>query len=228
MSRQRILLSPENKFIEIPLNLSFKPVDNSDLVDDFVKNETEKAINKPIDGELQTYVPKTSPINMEFKFYNGTSFDSDWNFAGFDISGGEQSKNIFKKSFFALEFFDSASSNTNTKLFTITFPTVTTTNATYSFSTSKDEGYFIFYYRDKFQVNTSGTTIYMKPSFLNAKDGKIKKFVNISTDTTIAVDNYKDELQYFKCKVYRDYTYTYKDNNDNDITSLTIRELKII
>lgn len=232
----KILASNKNVYLDIPLDLTFNPMDNSDLVDDFIQSETNKALNKIDDVELQSYLPKnqTTSLDFEFKFYDNTlspNFNSDWINSGFDTSTNYRTKNSFKKSLFLLNFYNGNDSNTNVILFNITIPTITstpTTNAIYSFSSDISEGYLLYYLRDRNLINSTGNTIYMKASFLNAKTGKVTNFANLSSDNTIAVDNFTDEMNYFPVKFYNNYNYEYLDNSNNPTNSLTLRELKLI
>ena len=111
--------------INIPINLKFTPVDQSELIEkEFVEKETEKAINPIIDWEKARYIPvengNTNQVpeviyNLTFKG-GGTTYGS----IGFIYDDVKFLKNKFKQSFLRLNFYDSDITTNQNLLFYIT------------------------------------------------------------------------------------------------------------
>lgn len=68
IKKYQILLSDKDKFINLPLDLSTKPVDNYEKVEEFINNETKRAINPIEPEEKEQY----SPFKMDVWNYTVT------------------------------------------------------------------------------------------------------------------------------------------------------------
>lgn len=295
IKKYNITISPNDKFIDIPLDLTAKPVDNYEKVDEFINNEVKKSINSISNNEKEEYSPfkmnvwnlsvnktvgygmnVTSEINgvnynrnflstddsfgvvtgicsmlsaitkseiinsnnfiikdfyqninsfnlsanpgigsdyinfvaknietyvysYKFKFYsyyygfntqNITNqkqlwYNTDWTWAGFDVTN-EGKKNKFRRSKFLLEFFDTNDSKNNTRIGYITLP-VNTTSSDVTITSNVDLGYYYYFDRDISKIPNNGLVLYMRGSFLNAKNGKVQRFMNVKYDIPKAV-----------------------------------------
>lgn len=112
----KITINNGNTFINIPINLTFQPVDQAEVVEmDFVNKELENAINPIIDYEKARFIPVDSTntqidtLIYNINLLNNDTFPSTTMFsdAGFTYDDIKFSKNSFKRSFLRLSFYDS-------------------------------------------------------------------------------------------------------------------------
>ena len=97
------------KNIVIPLETSFQTVDYGDDINNFIKEEEQKAINPILDYERVKYTSIPYPsIDLKFRFYNkdSTQYDDNNLTGGYNLAGFDKNKinkkNNFKKIFFKL------------------------------------------------------------------------------------------------------------------------------
>jgi hypothetical protein len=163
-----------NKSITIPLEIKFEPTDYSDDIDNWVGSETQKAINKILDGEKIKYTSQVEGgITIEFRFSDRSqsgSYSSDYTANGFIIPE-EYPLNRFNKSYFRLYFYDSNNSETANLLFTEELPIERTSKATFTLKR-------LFWDKDDVIMDNSfdNRTIYMEAKFFNAKTGQVQTF----------------------------------------------------
>ena len=177
-----------NKTLTLPLNIQFDPFDYSDLVNAWVDEETEKAINDIIDGEYIKYVSTSdSGFNIKFKFLNKNTntYGDSYENAGFDVEDFKLNK--FKKSYFRLYFYDTNNTETANLLFTEDISVEPSENVVFDFNE-------IYWKKeDELMKNTrEDRVVYMDAKFFNAKIGKVQSFYNPppSTNNPISIKEY--------------------------------------
>lgn len=167
-----------SKSIVIPLELKFEPTDYSDIIDNWVDDETQRVINDILDGEKAKYVStELTGFTVNFRFYDRTTtnYNDDYASAGFVIPN-EHKLNRFKKSYFRLYFYDSNNSEKSNLLFTEDLPVEATTKASFVLKR------LFWDVDDELMVNnTTNRTIYMEARFFNAKTGQVQTFYNLPT-----------------------------------------------
>lgn len=60
MLKYKILNNNTNSFIDIPLNLDFNAMDNSEIIEEFIREEKRKSLNIQQDFEVARFLPKSS------------------------------------------------------------------------------------------------------------------------------------------------------------------------
>ena len=176
------------KSIVLPIEMNFFPVDYGEDVSNTVLQERKKAINPYFDAETTKYTTEDE-LKINFKFWNGQSWDSSYIAAGFSNEEIILRKNGFKKSFFRLYFYDSNSGETSNLIFTEDLDVGETREPIISFN----ELYWLR--NDKFFIkNNEDRTVYMEARFFNAKTGKILKLINLPTSINgpISIIDYSD------------------------------------
>jgi len=199
--------------INIPINMEFQIVDQSDLIERvFVKTEVEKAINPIIDYEKVRFTPTDSSLNI----INSITYNLNLNglvtygAIGFTDDDIKFNKGNFKETFLELSFYDTDNPMTQKLVSYITlFSTLTNTDllpinssmagqpkpATQiglSFTVSNPklnpmgnaQGYYIYDYKDEVNIGEF-KYLYMKASFKNAKTGKNLNLMVESTPSSI-------------------------------------------
>jgi len=110
-------LTDSGSTINIPIKMSFQPVDQAEIVEtDFVEKEIEKSINPVTDYEKARFIPVDSNNNqLDAITYNVNLLTSGGTFppttmysdAGFVYDDVKFGKSSFKRSFLRLSFYDS-------------------------------------------------------------------------------------------------------------------------
>lgn len=165
-----------NKTLTIPISLDLKPIDNSDLIDGWVFKEEQKSINKIIDSEKIKYKPYnvTDGYYLRFRFMNDNkTYNNDYDYVGF--TSEDTKKNVFKKSYFRLYFYNELESDD--LIFTEDIDVEGTTSCEFKM---KDLYWDMSDYI--FNDNSSQESdVYMEAKFFNAKTGKVQSFYNLPT-----------------------------------------------
>ena len=183
-----------NKNLTIPLNIQFDPFDYSDLINAWVDEETEKAINEIVDGENIKYNSTSeNGFKIRFKFLNKTTniYSDKYENAGFNVS--DFKLNNFKKSYFRLYFYDSNNSETSNLLFVEDISVEPSDKVIFDF----DEIYWKK--EDELMKNTTEDRIvYMDAKFFNAKLGKVQSFYNPpeTTNNPISIKEYSKPINH--------------------------------
>lgn len=176
--------STNYKHLTLPLFMNFEPMDNSDLIDDWVSFETNKVINEINNGETVKYTNYPG-VDISFRFYDkGTdTFDDTMVINGYGYAGflpeEINKKNNFKRSYFRLYFFDSNDGNTRNLLFTEDIDVFGSIKPSFNLNR-------LYWLRDdQYYLSTnSDRTFYMEARFFNAKTGRVHKFINPPTTLT--------------------------------------------
>jgi len=207
----------ETRNIVIPLNLTFKPIDKWELIENLIDKEKEKKVNKIVDWDLWDYYPIDSndkKINtIEYKFYWNINGSLSNNYSDFLIKqfGGTlglslnkiKEKNYYKRSFIRLNYYDSPDVNNQKLLLTedlkLSDTLPNTTNETrFIYQVNENKvGYFISWLKND---NITNGEIYMKPIFFNAKNGRsfeLIKYQGNIIDINTLNQNYSD-INYVK------------------------------
>jgi hypothetical protein len=182
------------KNLVLPLNLKFEPMDYSDLIDSWVNSETQKAINRILDGEKVRYLNRD--LEIEFRFldrntntYSVTGPTNSFTPAGFDLPL-DYSFNRYKKSFFRLYFYDTNSGETANLMFVEDFMLGN------DYLTPKVKLNRLFWDKDDelMKTTTNNRILYMEARFFNAKTGQIQTFNNIPLSYTspISITEYSN------------------------------------
>ena len=160
------------KNIVLPLTLDIQPFDNSDLIDSWVSDEEKKSINQIKDAEKVKYKADNIlgyNINFRFKNLDDNTYNNDNEFVGFNLDE-ESKKNIFKKSYFRLYFYDGLDSETSNLIFVEDLDVVGKTKTEF-----KMKDLFL----DKGPQIQIERKLFMEGKFFNAKTGKIQTFYNL-------------------------------------------------
>ena len=189
------------KFIPLNIPLDFKPMDRGELIPNFVVSEREKAINKVYDAEKTKWFfwpDYISGMTINFRFFNGITFTSDYQSNGFDITDFYPIiKNGFKKSFYRLYFYDSNMLENRNLIFTEDINVGDPFNLTIGVvpdTTIKIKRLYWLKNDEDFDPLSGSTTnnpiylnyktFYVEARFFNAKTGKVVKFINLPTTQT--------------------------------------------
>lgn len=230
--------------INIPINMEYQLVDQSELIDKvFVDVEVENSINPILDYEKVRFLPTDlSGVHVDKVTYsldlNGAT---NYGAIGFNDDDIKFEKNNFKQSFLNMAFYDSDNALTqklvsNITLFAETPLPMTSANLTpLTFVLSNPilnprgfaEGYHLYDYKDELKIGDF-KYLYMRASFKNAKSGKSVNLMNESAADTI--DKLVHKL-YTKYKLVRKSTGFYYEIDDtyhgdgtsgpNNVTYLT-------
>lgn len=222
-------LTGNTRNISIPFNLDFNPMDQSDLVEDFIETKLDESINEIANYEVARWAPSydftaaresecvVDSYYMQFDFYDRTNALWVNNFSIVDFDSDDiSSRNNFKRSFFQLDFYDTNDVNTQKFLFNIVIPASNSSGGTSSFMIKNGiEGYYLFWLKNDFvvpyQINSIGN-IYMRPSFYNAKNGKIYSFFR-PTDSSGNILNSPPTFSEYTTN-FKDWTFLKYDLNN--------------
>lgn len=189
MLKYKILNKNTDSFIDIPLNMKFDPMDNSEIVEEIIRQEKRKSINVQEDMEIFRYSPFDNQsfvpvLNIWFYDCDINNYVKNYSANGFNITNNstdERLKKGFSKSFYVMDFYDSIDIRTQNKISTIIIPTVPLKNVNKLLlipnleMNLNSEGYYIYYLKNiDFPKD-----IFMKLTFFNAKTGKRISFFNM-------------------------------------------------
>jgi hypothetical protein len=162
------------KSIVIPIGMTFLPVDYAEDVNKVIETEVKKAINPYFDAETTKYIYPDKDLTIEFRFWDGVGFFSDYVSAGFNETDIRIRRKGFKNSFFRLYFYDSNDTENSELLFTEDLDVGETKKPKIDFNE-------LYWLRndDFFIKNNTNRTVYMEAKFFNAKIGKILTFINL-------------------------------------------------
>jgi hypothetical protein len=141
----------------------------------------------------------TTNSTMQFQFYNGSNYSTNFTYAGFASAEINPSNGKITNSFFILDFYDSFDPYNQNKIFSTyqtKLVTGTSKTANYKIITSQ---FYNFYVPINYINSFTGTTVigYSKFSFYNAKTGKIQLFFNNDNSSMLLSPEklyYKTEL----------------------------------
>jgi hypothetical protein len=166
---------------------------------------------------------------------------SQWGGIGFTQEDIRYRRNKFKKSFLRLSFYDTDEIlGQQGPIFIMTLypqifgkePLITDQiqfkrQSPIVIPNGFAEGYYLYFYKDL--VNLKETyNLYMKAEFLNAYDGKIRKFMMNSTILNYGNDFVKQtQLKYKLTKTNDNYLYSIDDSNKNVIEDITNKKITI-
>ncbi len=168
------------KNITFPIEVNFDVTDYGDEINNFVKSEQKKAINKIVDYERVKYASEPYPsIGLKFRFFDkdSTQYDDNNLTGGYTLAGFNEDeinkKNNFKKSFFRLYFFDSNDTMSQNLLLTEEIDVFQSKKPEFNFSR-------IFWLKEDelFLNGNNNRIVYMEARFFNAKTGRVHRFMN--------------------------------------------------
>lgn len=212
----------ENEIIQQAIN----PIDNF---------ETIRYSHAPWAPQVIDVGSKTS-THYDFYFYSATTdssitatttntaWVSDYRANGFTSRQIYYNEDVFSKSYFKLDFYDSKKSTTQRNLLTIIIPTQQglTTSAIIGQNTvsirkpeyqlnfiGDKEGYFVYWLKSPEFLNPEVSTLYMSAKFYDANIGGFKRMMNTPQGTLSDKFNFSQEINfYYTLKLnYDDYTY---------------------
>jgi hypothetical protein len=226
----------ENEIIQKAIN----PIDNF---------ETIRYSHKSWESQIINVSPKTS-THYDFYFYsattdssitattNNTSWVSDYRANGLSSKQIYYYDDVFSKSYFKLDFYDSKKSSAQQNLLTIILPTqqgLTTSTVIglntvniripqYQLNFTGDkEGYFVYWLKSPEFFNPEISTLYMSAKFYDASIGGFKRMMNSPQGDLQNKFNFPQEIYfYYTLKLnYDDYTYeVFLDNELNTLTKV--------
>ena len=219
----------ENEIIQQAIN----PIDNF---------ETIRYSHAPWAPQVIDVGSKTS-THYDFYFYSATTdssitatttntaWVSDYRANGFTSRQIYYNEDVFSKSYFKLDFYDSKKSTTQRNLSTIIIPTQQglTTSAIIGQNTvsirkpeyqlnfiGDKEGYFVYWLKSPEFLNPEVSTLYMSAKFYDANIGGFKRMMNTPQGTLSDKFNFSQEINfYYTLKLnYDDYTYEVFSENE--------------
>jgi hypothetical protein len=245
MLNYNILTTSGDTSIIIPISMDNNPK-NHDENDDLATAVAKASINPIVNREKDGFAP-ASPYKIQFNFIQGGIYYT-WQAAGFDMPG-DLNKNIFKKSEFLIEFYDT-NSQANNLLFSTTlgiYPNkasakgadsdldgnTLTVYTTFTVSEIRNELYLLFFNRDfdslsNVLTDTNGryVKLYMKVMFLNAKTGNVHYFFEDTKYTPLDSASFVPTIYYNEIRFYENLTYAFF-RNGTQVTSLNYNEIYI-
>lgn len=188
------------KNITFPIEVNFDVTDYGDEINNFVKSEQKKAINKIVDYERVKYASEPYPsIGLKFRFFDkdSTQYDDNNLTGGYTLAGFNEDeinkKNNFKKSFFRLYFFDSNNTMSQNLLLTEEIDVFQSKKPEFNFSR-------IFWLKEDelFLNGNNNRIVYMEARFFNAKTGRVHRFMNPPSSITnpISITNLKNNQEW--------------------------------
>lgn len=212
----------ENEIIQQAIN----PIDNF---------ETIRYSHAPWAPQVIDVGSETS-THYDFYFYSATTdssitatttntaWVSDYRANGFTSRQIYYNEDVFSKSYFKLDFYDSKKSTTQRNLLTIIIPTqqglttssiigqntVSIRKPEYQLNFIGDkEGYFVYWLKSPEFLNPEVSTLYMSAKFYDANIGGFKRMMNTPQGTLSDKFNFSQEINfYYTLKLnYDDYTY---------------------
>ena len=209
--RQPVLSTTTATTINLPVSQTLALAGQQEIIDTkFIDVEVEESINGTFDYETVRFTPQYSGITCDTITYSINLLDTNGNYpattwfdAGFDFDDFYFRKNAFTKSFLRLDFYDSdIGTNQRLLFFKTIYPNIDSTtgqipqpiNLPLNFNVGnvlKDrslngEGFFIYYFKDEV-IPTGPKELYMRATFLNAKNGKATSMMS-SNDPDITID----------------------------------------
>jgi hypothetical protein len=197
--------------INIPVNLEYQLIDNSELINTvFVDVETKKAINPIVDFEKARFLPSYEGNQIVKIIYN-ININGDINYLddsfGFDSDDLKYSRENFKQSYLSLNFYDSPDPLTQAFSSNIVIYSRKTIDNKVSFILENPlinpkgvfEGFHIYDYKSDFSFNEN-KYLYMKASFVNVKIGKTTNLM--VKQNALPITELQSEL-YTRYKLFR-------------------------
>jgi len=256
--RQPHLSGTTGVTISIPFGQNPELAGQQEIIDTkFVDIEVENSINEIFDYEKVRFLPRSKTkeaegIHYKVNFLNGSgAYDNTtfWDYLDFTYDDFNLFKNSFSETFLRLDFFDSDIGTSQRLLFFSTlyprflnsdyqpngsvpepfeYPVLFRLGNSIKDRTAIGEGYFIYYFKDEV-IPTVPKNIYMRATFLNAKNGKTTRFmssnnpnnsIDVLARTTIDT-NVVNKL-YTKYELKRDidgYYYEINENYSDNVSS---------
>lgn len=209
ISPRPVTLLATGATVNIPLNLEYQMVDQSEIIErDFVDVEIENVINPIFDYEKVRFIPildngtQVESVEYYVNFLTSTTFPtvSYYGDLGFVYDDVKFRKNRFSRSFLRLSFYDS-DVTTDQRLisFMTLFPRITDdiiepsglpipvqsipirfrVEDPVAIPKGISEGYHLYHFKDEV-TNTVPKELYMRASFNNARDGKTTNMMTVS------------------------------------------------
>lgn len=257
----------DDKYINIPIEIKWDFIGQDDAIEEYEGQVVEEIIGFPGDFEISRFAhapysngTKTD-IKYDFHFFgdvngnepvnpsnlvqqsttNSTFWYKSYIPEGFLTTEIYYYIKPFTKSFFKLDFYDSADAISQTNYFTVIIPVQQgyTVSGTVSSSLPQvqikipsfkldyvgdKEGFFFYWLRDKDFYNGLNT-FYMTAKFFDARLGVFVKMTNTPQTSITSLFTFNPE-DYFYYKVILDYntnTYQIFDNNSNNGSSFGSR-----
>jgi hypothetical protein len=148
-------------------------------IDNLTSFTSTELINPTVDGERRRYKRNPSALTiLSFLFYNGSTWNSTFEAAGFTLNEYKGNSDNFLNSFFILDLYDTYDTNNQTKIFTAYLTNKGNATPTYNISASTNQLYYLYIPESYITGQTGTTTGYCKCMFYSAKTGKVVTFLN--------------------------------------------------
>lgn len=219
---------PSNaKVISVPIKIEFNPMDYSDLLNTLIKEEQEKNINLIEDRETIKF--NNDNLTLEFNFYDGSGFTTNYLNAGFTNEEIQNKRNAFTKSFFRLDFFDSNIEQEQNLIFS-------------EFLSLRDSVQPVFplnrlywFKNDNVFLDGGNRQVYFSVRFFNAKNGTISRFLNGPITNPLTIQQYSSNpswrfagLNFVNPKVNKNRQFFSLPINGNIGSVISFKELKVV
>jgi hypothetical protein len=199
------------KRIIIPFSQEYKNTGYSNLVQNLIREEKDKAVNPIEDIEKIKFNSAVfgeqtkSNLNLEFYFYNeeNDSYGTNYENAGFTSEEISQKRNNIRNSFYRIDFYDSNNQREQNFLFSEFLNINQKTDST----TFPLRRLYWFKEDEKFVKENTYREIYMEVTFFNAKTGLTTKFLNTTLSGAVNLDTYNanPNWRYGKIRILNPY-----------------------
>ncbi len=194
------------KSIQLPVELKFDSVGQSDSIEIWEKNAIAEVIGLAKDFDILRFAHEEygsdQQTSVNYKFYFFDELNSDWvddyQAEGFTTEENYYISNGFERSFFKLDFYNTPDNANQTIYFTVILPLQTGEENSVSISpylppvlverpefkldyTKNREGFFFYWMRDKKFLNLD--TFYMSAKFFDAKLGVFVRMMTVKPNT---------------------------------------------
>jgi hypothetical protein len=247
VNKYKILVSDTEKNLTIPFSMNLDLLGRGDTIDEYQEKVIDDVAAKPIDYETTRFSCKpntngNTSITYTFNFSGTNEYENSY-----VVDGKFNAYQIFyntapiRKSFFKLDFYDSADPTKQRIYFSLILAprqTVQTENKTYNNvnynikipkfildHVGEKEGYYIYFFENV--LVTELRTFYMKVKFFSGLDGQYTIFSSSPQSNYTNPFNVPNSVFYYELNLdYSDRTYYFKNLAGQVIQELTWYEYK--
>ena len=241
VSKYKLVLSPNDREINIPIQMNWDYLDRGDSLVEFEKRTVNEILNQEYDFEVARFEHKEignkSDINYNFFFapMNATSANTNWQssytFKGLTPQQIYYFSNPFTNSFFKLDFYDSTNQKEQTNYFTVILNTTKSITPKQLILTSQlnvkipkykmdyvgnREGFYLYWLKKRDFLNID--TFYMTAKFFNGSNGVFYKMMNRPQSSLTGINKFnfhQENFFYYKVKLdYQKFEYSVYDINN--------------
>jgi hypothetical protein len=173
---ETVKLTPQDSSIKIGLSRRNHTSGGDDDINEYIKTQSENAINNEVDGERFKY-KLSEDESFKFTFDDGTTQSRNLSYAGFDSD--DIGSDAYNNSFYIYQVFDSDDLYNQNLLFTGFIPLFFFNKMSSVYNTTIDEYEFTNLYLTEDFINSidgSSKTLYIRYFFFNSKTSQTQIF----------------------------------------------------